>query len=80
MQSTELTRSGKLLKRDTIISQCLKDSMCKHLSEVGYFESKGEPNTGVVAVMFSVLNRVADEKRWSSTVKGVLREKSSIPM
>lgn len=75
MQSTELTRSGKLVKRDTMIAQCLKDSMCKHLSEAGYFESKGEPDAGVVAVMFSVLNRVADEKRWSNTVKGVLREK-----
>ena len=58
------------------VSQCLSDKMCKYLSESGYFESKGESDEGVVAVMFVVLQRVADEKRWANTVKGVLRQKA----
>ena len=56
------------------LSQCLSDNMCKYLAEAGYFESKGESNVGVEAVMFVVLQRVADEKRWPNTVKGVLRQ------
>ena len=64
------------VSRDAMILDCLKDSMCKHLAEAGYFESKNQSNKGVVAVMFVVLNRVADEKRWSNTVKGVLRERA----
>lgn len=50
--------------------------MCKYLSEVGYFESRGESDKGVKAVMFVVLQRVADERRWANTVKGVLRQPS----
>ena len=56
------------------LSQCLSDNMCKYLAEAGYFESKGESNVGVEAVMFVVLQRVADEERWPNTVKGVLRQ------
>lgn len=52
----------------------MSDKMCKYLSEVGYHESRSEPNKGVVAVMFVVLERVADEKRWGNTVKEVLRQ------
>ena len=58
------------------ISQCESDKMCKYLAEAGYFESKGESNKGVKAVMFVVLQRVADENRWPNTVKGVLRQPS----
>lgn len=50
--------------------------MCKYLSEVGYHEARGEPDKGVKAVMFVVLQRVADEKRWANTVRGVLRQPS----
>ena len=75
---TEASRTvvGEVVSQKTMISNCLKDSMCKHLAEAGYFESKNQSNKGVVAVMFVVLNRVADEKRWSNTVKGVLRERA----
>ena len=71
-----VTASGEVVSRKTMISNCLKDSMCKHLSEAGYFESKNQSDKGVVAVMFVVLNRVVDEKRWGNTVKGVLRERA----
>ena len=39
-QTPSATVSGEVVSRKTMISNCLKDSMCKHLSEAGYFESK----------------------------------------
>ena len=65
---------NKTLTDKERLSQCESDKMCKYLAEAGYFESKGESNGGVEAVMFVVLQRVADEKRWPNTVKGVLRQ------
>lgn len=69
MQSTVLTDKERL-------SQCKSDQMCKYLAEAGYYESRSEPDKGVKAVMFVVLQRVADENRWPNTVKGVLRQPS----
>ena len=71
---TENVTHTKEMTDNERISQCESDKMCKYLAEAGYFESKGEPDKGVKAVMFVVLQRVADEKRWPSTVKGVLRQ------
>lgn len=71
---TTKTMPTKELTDKERLSQCESDKMCKYLAEAGYFESKGEPNKGVKAVMFVVLQRVADEKRWANTVKGVLRQ------
>lgn len=67
------TTPTKELTEQERLSQCLSDKMCKYLAEAGYHESCGEPDKGVKAVMFVILQRVADEKRWASTVKGVLR-------
>lgn len=64
----------KELTDEERLSQCKSDKMCKYLAEAGYFESKGESNKGVKAVMFVVLQRVADEHRWANTVKEVLRQ------
>ena len=69
----EITPTKELTDKERL-SQCESDKMCKYLAEAGYFESKGESNVGVEAVMFVVLQRVADEKRWPNTVKGVLRQ------
>ena len=68
------TTPNKTLTDKERLSKCESDKMCKYLAEAGYFESKGESNVGVEAVMFVVLQRVADEKRWPNTVKGVLRQ------
>ena len=68
------TTPNKTLTDKERLSKCESDKMCKYLAEAGYFESKGESDVGVEAVMFVVLQRVADEKRWPSTVKGVLRQ------
>ena len=62
------------LTEDEKLSQCLSDNMCKYLAEGGYWEARSEPDKGVKAVMFVILQRVADERRWKGTVKGVLRE------
>ena len=56
------------------LSQCLSDKMCKYLAEAGYWESRSEPDKGVKAVMFVILQRVADERRWGDSVKAVLRQ------
>ena len=71
--TTQTTPTKEMTDKERI-SQCESDKMCKYLAEAGYFESKGESDVGVEAVMFVVLQRVADEKRWPSTVKGVLRQ------
>lgn len=71
--TTKPTPTKELTDKERL-SQCEADKMCKYLAEVGYHESRGESNKGVKAVMFVVLQRVADEKRWANTVKGVLRQ------
>ena len=71
----ETTLTNELTDKERL-SQCKSDQMCKYLAEVGYYESRSEPDKGVKAVMFVVLQRVADENRWPNTVKGVLRQPS----
>ena len=68
------TAPNKTLTEKERLSQCLSDNMCKYLAEAGYWEARSEPDKGVKAVMFVILQRVADERRWKDTVKGVLRE------
>ena len=65
--TTELTEQERL-------SQCLTDKMCKYLAEAGYWEARSEPDKGVKAVMFVILQRVAEERRWGDSVKAVLRQ------
>lgn len=62
------------LTEEERVFQCKSDNMCLFLAEVGYHEARGESDKGVKSVMFVVLQRVADQKRWANTVKGVLRQ------
>ena len=50
---------------------CKKDKGCTTLTEAGYYESRGESDTGVVSVLHTILNRVA-HKAWPNTIKEVV--------
>src|SRR5678809_1115676 len=39
--------------------KCEMSKQCAKLAEVGYFEARSESDEGVLATMFTVLNRVA---------------------
>lgn len=51
---------------------CMKDKVCRVLTEVGYYESRNQPDKGVVAVLHVVLNRVKHPTRWGNSVKEVV--------
>ena len=50
---------------------------CRVLAEVGYYESRGEPDIGAIATMFVVMNRVASggEFRNQNDIKTVVNKK-----
>lgn len=55
------------------IEMCSKAPDCKLLAEMGYFEARSETDEGVVAVMYSVINRVRD-KRFPDTISEVVNQ------
>lgn len=52
-------------------SLCLQSEECRLLSEIGYYESRNQSDEGQLAVMQTVLNRVA-HPRWPNTIKDVV--------
>lgn len=55
--------------------QTLSNQQLECLSKAAYFESKGESDKGMLAVIFTTLNRVKDA-RFPKTVCGVVYQKS----
>lgn len=55
--------------------QTLSKQQLECLSKAAYFESKGESDKGMLAVIFTTLNRVKDN-RFPKTVCGVVYQKS----
>lgn len=51
---------------------CKEDKQCTILSQAAYYEARGESDSGVVAVMHTILNRVNKEGRWPNTIKEVV--------
>lgn len=54
------------------VEWCKKDKDCTILAEAAYYEARGEDSIGVVAVMYTILNRVNKENRWPNTIEGVV--------
>lgn len=52
---------------------CEHQKPCRTLAEAVYFESRGEPFNGQVAVAHTILNRVK-HKAWPDTVSGVIHQ------
>ena len=53
------------------IIQCKKDKDCRVLAEASYYEARSEPDSGVLAVMRVIVNRV-NAKGWRDTIKDVV--------
>lgn len=53
------------------IVECIRSPRCSKLSEVGYFEARGESDLGVIAVFSVVLNR-KNNPRWEDTIIDVV--------
>lgn len=71
---TVAKESYQLKSDDSYFKQCMKSVQCKWLTEMGYWEARGEPDKGVVAVMYVVLNRAKHPTQWPSTIKGVIEQ------
>ena len=56
-------------------TQTLSKQQLECLSKAAYFESKGESDAGVLAVIHTTLNRVKDA-RFPNTICGVVHQKS----
>lgn len=65
----------RVLTMEEIVARCAESRQCKLLSEVGYHESRGESDKGVVAVMSVVLNRVEHPSKWPNTIREVVYQK-----
>lgn len=50
---------------------CLQIPECEKLAEAGYYEARGEPDVGVYAVMYSILNRV-HQRNYGDTIPEVV--------
>lgn len=50
---------------------CLRIPECEKLAEAGYFESRGEPDVGIHAVMYSIVNRV-NQRNYGDTIPEVI--------
>lgn len=57
------------------IKLCEASMKCSLLTEVAYYEARGEPDLGRIAVMFVALNRMNNSK-WPNTLKEVINQKS----
>lgn len=53
--------------------KCEMSSQCAKLAEVGYFEARSESDEGVLATMFTVLNRV-DHPHYPYTIHEVVHQ------
>lgn len=60
-------------KRRLNALECMSNLDCTILAITGYFEARSESNSGVEAVMHTVMNRV-EHKRWGSSVLDVVFE------
>lgn len=58
-----------------VFNLCMKNSSCKLLAEVGYYEARSESDTGVAAVMHVVVNRKNHPKLWPNTKREVVAQK-----
>lgn len=67
--------SGKVVTVDHIFKECMKSEDCRVMARAAYYEARNQSDTGVVAVMHVIKNRVA-HKAWPSTVKGVVYQKN----
>lgn len=54
------------------VAWCKQDKDCTILAEAAYYEARGEDSIGVVAVMYTILNRVNKNGKWSNTIEGVV--------
>ena len=62
---------------DAVIKEvCLMDNDCRLLVEAGYKEARSESDAGVVAVMYTILERKKDPHRWGNNIEDVLSAKN----
>lgn len=62
---------------DSVIEEvCLEDNDCRLLVEAGYKEGRSESDVGVVAIMYTILERKNDPRRWGNTIEEVLGAKN----
>ncbi|UPW35839.1 lytic transglycosylase [Pseudomonas phage EM] len=64
-----LASPGQIIESKRTLCEYRKP--CRLLAEAVYFESRGEPEIGQIAVAHTVINRMKHD-RWPSTVAGVL--------
>lgn len=57
------------------IGSCMSNKTCKLLAEVGYYESRSEPDEGVAGVMHVVLNRAEHDSKWPNSPQKVVAQK-----
>lgn len=53
--------------------KCKMSKQCAKLAEVGYFEARSESDEGVLATMFTVLNRI-DHPNYPHTIREVVHQ------
>ena len=63
----------KILPPEKPETICLRSNSCKKLAEVGYFEARSESDSGVLATMFVVLNRVS-HSAYPNTIHEVVHQ------
>lgn len=74
--AVEEHKGKALLPTKSKYELCMSSSECKALTEVAYYEARGEGDNGIVAVMSVVLNRMEHPtKRWPKNIKDVTRQK-----
>ena len=69
--TTEIIEDNHHLIEKAKIQACLQSKDCRYLSEAAYYESRGERDYGVMAVMKTIINRVR-HPRFPDTIKDVV--------
>ena len=70
---TVVKESYWLKSDDSYFKQCMKSAECRILKQALYWEARGEPDKGVIAVAYVILNRT-NHKNWPSTIKEVITQ------
>ena len=71
---TVVKESYWLKSDDSYFKQCIKSAECRILKQALYWEARGEPDKGVIAVAYVILNRAKHPTQWPSTIKGVIEQ------
>ena len=71
---TVVKESYWLKSDDSYFKQCMKSAECIILKQALYWEARGEPDKGVIAVAYVILNRAKHPTQWPSTIKGVIEQ------